>query len=359
MIVVLLNQLFHLADGVFPTVGHMLADVRDFRPDDHAVFVAQIIEILIVLIVRQTDGVAAQLTDERHVLVVHLAGDGVADALAILMAGYAVQGIGLVVEEETLLRVGAERADAERNLQFVGHDAVILQLDAAGVEIRIFHAVPAVRLFDADDGIKPRARADGLSLGVDERDAHFAAGDAALHADIGRIAVRRGRHADTAGAEIVQREMNLVDDQQTNRTINAAVEGEIRLLGIDAVVFAVVGDDDEVICFGKQRRNVHAERGIAAVMDADFPAVYGDRCGCVDAVEFEPDLFAVPVKRRAGKGTLVSAASALVIVSAILSVDVVPGMGNVDLDGLSVKTGELPALTEINRLAHGAPPHVL
>ena len=94
-------------------------------------------------------------------------------------------------------------------------------------------------------------------------------------------------------------------------------------------------------------------------MDADFPAVYSDRRGCVDAVEFDPDLFAVPVKRRAGKGTLVSAASALVIVSAILSVDVVPGMGNVDLDGLSVKTGELPALTEINRLAHGAPPHVL
>lgn len=92
------------------------------------------------------------------------------------MAGYAVQGIGLVVEEETLLRVGAEGADAERNLQFVGHDAVVLQLDAAGVEIRIFHAVPAVRLFDADDGVKPRARADGLSLGVDERDAHLAAG---------------------------------------------------------------------------------------------------------------------------------------------------------------------------------------
>ena len=213
MIVVLLNQLLHLADGVFPTVGHMLADVRNLRPDDHAVFVAQIIEILVVLIVRQTDGVAAQLADECHVLVVHLAGDGVADALAILMAGYAVQGIGFVVEEEALLRVGAEGADAERNLQFVGHDAVILQLDAAGVEIRILHAVPAVRLFDADDGVKPRARADGLFLGVDERDAHLAAGDAALHADIGGIAVRRRRHADAAGAEIVQRKMDFVDDE--------------------------------------------------------------------------------------------------------------------------------------------------
>ena len=78
VVVVLVNQLFHLADGVFPAIGQVLGDIGDLRPDHHAVLVAQVIEILIVLVVCQPDGVCTQLPDQRHILVVHLPGDGVA-----------------------------------------------------------------------------------------------------------------------------------------------------------------------------------------------------------------------------------------------------------------------------------------
>ncbi len=49
-----------------------------------------------------------------HVLVVHLAGDGVADALAILMAGYAVQRVRLAVQEEALLGVNLKLRTPKR-----------------------------------------------------------------------------------------------------------------------------------------------------------------------------------------------------------------------------------------------------
>ena len=78
MIVVLLNQFLHLADGVRAAVGHVLADVGDFRPDNQAVAVAEVVEILVVLVVRQPQRRRADFADERHILVVHLARDCVA-----------------------------------------------------------------------------------------------------------------------------------------------------------------------------------------------------------------------------------------------------------------------------------------
>ena len=117
MIVVLLNQFLHLADGVRAAVGHVLADVGDFRPDNQAVAVAEVVEILVVLVVRQPQRRRANFADERHILVVHLARDRVADALAILVAAHAMQVIRFVVEDEAVLFVHAEGANAEGNFQ--------------------------------------------------------------------------------------------------------------------------------------------------------------------------------------------------------------------------------------------------
>ena len=51
--------------------------------------------------------------DQGHVFVVHLAGDGVAQALAVLMAGNAVQRVRLAVQKEALLGVNLEAAHAK------------------------------------------------------------------------------------------------------------------------------------------------------------------------------------------------------------------------------------------------------
>ena len=83
----------------------MLGNIGDLRPDHHAVLVTEVVEILVVLVVGQPDGVRTQLPDEGHILVVHRAGDGVAHALTVLMAGDAVERVGTAIEEEAVLGV--------------------------------------------------------------------------------------------------------------------------------------------------------------------------------------------------------------------------------------------------------------
>ena len=91
----------------------MLGNVGDLGPDDHTGLIAEVVEVLVVLVVRQTDRVRAQLLDELHILVVHLARDGIAQTLAVLMAGDAVQRIRAAIEEEAPLGVNRETAHAE------------------------------------------------------------------------------------------------------------------------------------------------------------------------------------------------------------------------------------------------------
>ena len=77
-----------------------------------------------MLVVGQTDGVGTQLPDEGHILIVHLAGDGVAHALAVLMAGDAVERIGTAIEEEAVPRVHREGVQTHEGGNFVHHGAV-------------------------------------------------------------------------------------------------------------------------------------------------------------------------------------------------------------------------------------------
>ena len=64
VVVILEDQLFHLGQGVGTAVFHVHGDVGDLCPDDKALFVAQVIEMLCVLIVGQPDGVGPDLQNE-------------------------------------------------------------------------------------------------------------------------------------------------------------------------------------------------------------------------------------------------------------------------------------------------------
>ena len=87
MVVVLHDQLFHLADGVCTAVRHVLGNVRNLRPDHHAPLIAEVIEVLIVLVVCKPDGVCTDFTDQVHILQMFFFGDGIAEAFPVLMAG--------------------------------------------------------------------------------------------------------------------------------------------------------------------------------------------------------------------------------------------------------------------------------
>ena len=120
----------------------MLGDIGDLRPNHHAVLVAQVVEILVVLVVGQPDGVGPHLPDHGHVGVVVLFCDGVADALPVLVAGHAVEGIGPPVEEEAFFRVHREGAHTEPGADLVHRSAVHQQRGLAGVQIGVLHPVP-------------------------------------------------------------------------------------------------------------------------------------------------------------------------------------------------------------------------
>ena len=360
VVVVLLDQLLHLADGVGAPARHMLADIGDLRPDDHTRLVAQVVEVLVMLVVGKAHGVGAQLLDELHILVVHFPGDGVAQTLAVLMAGNAVQRVGATVQEKALLGVHREAAHAEALGDLVLHRAAAHQTHGAGVEIRVAHAVPQVGVLHRQGGVGAGAGQHGAAGGIGDGDLHLAlALDAGLHADVGAAALDGGGDAHAAAAEVIQRDVIFADDQQADIAVDAAVEGEVRLLGVDAVVFAVVRNDSQGVLLCQQGGDVGAEGRVAAVVADDLGAVQGNGGAGVDTLKLQPDLLGVGVKGGLGEGGLVGAAAALIVVAAVLPVDMVPCMGQFHRRSLAVRTGKLPVFHQLGNSAHRCSPHRL
>ena len=97
MIVVLHDQFLHLGNGVLASFRHVGGDVRNLCPYDHSPLVTEIVEILVMLVVSQTDGGRSEFADQIHILFVMLRKQGVSDSPSVLMAGYAAQWIFLAI----------------------------------------------------------------------------------------------------------------------------------------------------------------------------------------------------------------------------------------------------------------------
>ena len=116
----------------------MLGDVGYLRPHQNAVFVAQVIEFLGMLIVGQTDGVGADFPDECHILPMLLDAQCIAQSLPVLVTADTPQGIYPAIEEEALVRIKLDGAAAELG----GNLIAAVQHGLGGVEIGIRNAVP-------------------------------------------------------------------------------------------------------------------------------------------------------------------------------------------------------------------------
>ena len=164
MVITLGHQLPHLGQGVLTPALHVLGDVGDLRPHHEAVFIAQVVKLLGVLVVGQPDGVGADLPDERHILPVLSQGDGIAQPLAVLVPGHATEGIGAPIEEEPFLRVDLELPAAEP-----GGDLVpAVQLGGGGVEMRVVQPIPQPDVFNDKLRLGMTVhRGDGFGLAVD------------------------------------------------------------------------------------------------------------------------------------------------------------------------------------------------
>ena len=357
VVVVLVDELLHLADGIFPAIGQMLGNVGDLCPDHHAVLVAQVVEILVVLVVRQPDGVGAQFPDQRHVLIMHLPGDGVAQTLAVLMAGHTVKGIGPAVEEKALLCIYREAAQAHLCGHFVHRLAVLQQADDTGVQIGVLHAVPQVGSIQMEESIFALALCSGAALGIQQLHRHGAAAfHQRFHPDVGAALFQGGGDLHAGIAKVSQCNVVLVYHQQTHIAVDAAVEGEVRFLGVNAVVGAVVHPHRELVLCLQQLRDLCPEGGVAAVMGAELLTVQQHGGAGVDTLELQPHLLLCRVVHRCCKAGAVGAAAPPVIVAAVLTVLGVPCMGQLYGGGNAVRAGELPVLHELCNTTHPIPP---
>ena len=144
MIVTLGDQLPHLGQRVFPAILHVLSDIGDLCPHHNAVLVAQIIEFLSVLVMRQPQSVGTQLPDDGHIRRMILPGQRVALSLPVLVTADAPQRIAAAIEEEAFPGIASKLPAAEAGAGFIP----AFQLSCRRIQIGIVHTIPQVDIFN-------------------------------------------------------------------------------------------------------------------------------------------------------------------------------------------------------------------
>ena len=287
MVVLLENKLPHLLDGVLIAVFEMLGDVGNLRPHDHAFLVAEIVEEIVMLIMGEADGVGTDFLDHRHILNVILPGDGVSFSEPILMSGDAAKRIGTAVEEKALLAVKGEGPEAETAGNLVQDGAVLIDDPRdGGIEIGVFPSIPKVNAVDHPLFVIPK-RENAVSLSIPNVDFDLLrACREGTDSDLSLALLEKGIDLDRLASEVVEVEMVLRNLNQIDIAVDAAIEGEVRLLRVDPVVFHVVEKEFEVVFLLMGRSEIEPEGRIAAIMASDLLFVEEDTTGGIDAFEF-------------------------------------------------------------------------
>ena len=275
---------------------------------------------------------AGQLADEGDILFVLPARDGVAHVLAVLMAGDAAQGIALAVEEEAPFGVDMEGAEAKTRRKGIekfafGREKVGFE----GIEVRIVDALPENGIGDGDvDRLRGGRLLPGdLLRAVEDAPGDekvFSVGDERCEFDAPRAVLLFGGDFDAA-AHRREVEMGAVKNEEPDAPIDAAEEGEVRRLRVDAIGDDVRNADGELhgAAHAEEAGDVGIEAGIAALVTGDKFAVYEDFRRLRDAVKAEV-CFLVLFEGEGGERAGVGAFAAEIIAAAVLTVDGVPGV---------------------------------
>ena len=230
-----------------------------------------------MLVVGKTDGVGAHFQNQRHIFFHHLFGDGYARTLAVLMAGDAAQGIFTPVQNKALLRVDLKLAAAEAG----GLGLAVVQPRSHGVEIRVIETVPQAGVLQREHRLGGAALDGGARLLAIQREVDALRADnerlnSHLTAVLGEVSYN-GRYLDGHSAVFSKGKMSSGQNMQRYIAVNAAVEGEVGLLGVDGIVVAVVNGNKQLICAILQGiGDVHTEGRVAALMLGHFLTVQTD-----------------------------------------------------------------------------------
>ena len=123
-----------------------------------------------------------------------------------------------------------------------------------------------------------------------------------------------------------------IDRQQIYITIDAAIEGKVGLLRVYSVIYGVVYIHQKVVLVLQMLRDLSTEGRISAVMGGNGHAVENHLGRGVDTSEFQIDLF-LSAELRLCKGLVILAGTTIIVITAVLAVQVIPGMGHIHLLG--------------------------
>ena len=330
MVVVLNDQLHHLGNGIVPSAGHMIGNVGDFRPNHQTGFIAQVIEILIMLVVRQTDGGEAAFQDQINIFFVMLRQQRIAQSPPVLMAGNTPQGITFSVEDKTLFGVNFKGTAAKAGGDSIQNFPIFQQLCGHGVQIGILSAVPEAGVLNPEIGFQTTFKgADDLTVFVFQAVADTLAFlpilHPGLHSHFGIAALHNRCDLDARGAVIIQLKMAFGHTDQIYVPVQAAIEGKVCHLRINAVIGRIVHQNGQHVFITQILSQIHSPGGETAVMMGKVFAVQiyiGRGCGAANLQIILAGFRQVCLC----DGFCVAAGTAEIVVSAVLAVSCIPGM---------------------------------
>ena len=126
---------------------------------------------------------------------------------------------------------------------------------------------------------------------------------------------------------IVQIKVTVIHNQQIDVSVNAAIKGKVCFLRINPIVHTVVCFYGQMVLLCKELCNVCPKGGITAIVTAYRRPVYKYLGAGINTLKFQIDQLFVLFKFRHIKISLIPAGSPPVIITAVLSIHVIPGMG--------------------------------
>ena len=302
------------------------AAVGNLCPDDKALFIAQVVEILCVLVVRQPDGISTHFQNDGDILFHHFVRQRDACALAVLMPGNTAQRIAAAVQDKALLGVNLKLPASKPGRRFFA----IVQLGRNSIQERVVDAVPEVCIVQRENSLCGAVFHRGGDALAFQRKGHaLCAHHGGFHSDLGGLSGKvgdDGGHLQRRCAVGRQGKVLCGNNVQGHIPVNAAVEGEVCLLGVHGVVVAVVHADCQQIFLFEMFGQVHPEGRVAALVLGQLFAVQVDYSGHSGTVQLQ-NCFAVSRDGGLCQRQRIPAGAAVVIVAAVLTVYGVPCMG--------------------------------
>ena len=311
----------------------MAGDVRNFGPHHLAILVAQVIEVLIVLIMGQTNGGSAHFTDQLHIFFMMLREQGVTDAQPVLMAADTAEGIFLAVENEASVGIHLIVTAAESGGYTVKRCFITDQCGGSAVEVGILSSVPQMCILDNEAGFGVRAHSGGnrIAFCVKKRVLNLLPlleiGYKHFYLHICVSTIHNGSNLDAGAAVEGKIKVAFRHADQIHIPVKAAVEGEVRHLGIHGIIGSIIHDDTQKAAFLQNLCEVNTPGRIAAVMLCQQFVVQVYFSGRIGTVYFREVLSCC---REVFQHLSVAALATEIVTAAVLTVSSIPAVGKID-----------------------------